>query len=227
MAPMVAAALISAVPQLFKMGEGFLQNRQGKKMLEGLNRPQYQMPSEIDQVLQMAQMMASGPMPGMAQFEEQIGAQMGNLAYDAMSTTGSSGEALAALVAGSGQATQARQGLAINAAQDKRDMQRFLTEALKLKATYKDREFEDRFMQYQDAALAAMGLQQAGRTNMYSGLEGMGRVGSQFALSKGVMNDPALAALFSGNEVPAPETSSGLPSQEELLQMFSTFSKPQ
>lgn len=179
------------------MIDGFSQERQGRQMMEGLERPRYETPQEIDQVLALAQQLASGPMPGMGMMQQQLGANLGSLAYNATTATSSSADALAALVSGHGANAQAQQGLAIESARDRRQMQQLQQQALQLRASYRDREFADRFGEFQDAANMAMGMQQAGRTNIYSGLEGMGRVVGQGALASGIMGGD----LRSGGDV--------------------------
>lgn len=188
---------------MYKTVDGVFQEREGRRMMDGLERPEYQTPNEIEEVLSLAKQMATGPMPGIGMAESRMDAQLGNLAYDAMSTTSSSADALSALVSGYGQNTVARQGLAVESARDRREQQKFLVEALKLRASYRDAEFQDRFGRYADDANAAMGLMQAGRTNVYSGIEGIGRVVGQGAMAKGIMSgdggggdDAVLSALF-------------------------------
>jgi len=204
MAPVVASALISAIPQAFKIGESFIQRRKGNDILDGLNRPEYKMPNEINQATDMAALMAAmNQLPGQSYMEGQMAGQLGNLTQDALTGSASSGDALAAIVAGYGAQTQGMQNMAVAGAQNKISMQQLLMEMLKLKATYKDQEFGDRRMRFNEDAAASRGFLEAAGLNLFSGLEGGARVASQAHLAQNMMKegstfaDAATASMFS------------------------------
>lgn len=182
--------MINLIPQAFKIGESFIQRKKGNDILDNLKRPEYKMPNEINQATDMAALMASmNQLPGQSYLEGQMAGQLGNMTQDALTGSASSGDALAAITAGYGAQTQGMQNMAVAGAQNKIGMQQLLMEMLKLKATYKDQEFDDKRMRFNEDAAASRGFLEAAGLNLFSGLEGAARVGSQGALANGMMKD--------------------------------------
>ena len=190
----MASAIIGAIPQTFKVVDGIRQNREANRLMDENVRPEYEIPNEVKQALEIARVMASrNKMPGQEILENQIQGQLGNQVRDIKDLSVSSGQALnAAANAYAGQQNRL-QDLGVQSARNKQELEAVLMAKLEGIAQYQDKEFKMNEMDpYLDAAMTASALKQSGLTNIYSGFEGIGRVGSQAYmasnLNQGKMN---------------------------------------
>jgi hypothetical protein len=189
MDPITTAAVVGTLTQLSKTGAGLLQNKRANELMENNVRPDYEIPAEIDQIVQMARVLASqNELPGQDIIEEKIGGTLGNQVRDIRDMSSSSAAALSALSRSYGNTVAQQRDLGISAAQNKQRLQELLMERLKMKAQYQDKAWKmNELDPYLETAATASALKQAGLTNIYSGIEGAGRSVSQAALSKGMM----------------------------------------
>lgn len=175
-----AMMVISAIPQGFKMVDGIRQNRQANRMMESNVRPTYETPEEVDRVLQIASLLAGrDEMPGQGLLEDKLGGMLANQVRDVRNVSTGSAGALNAISRAYSSNNEGMRDIAIKSAQNKQDMMRYLNEVLQYKAAFTDKEWDyNERMRYDETAATASALKQAGLTNIYSGMEGLARIGS-------------------------------------------------
>jgi hypothetical protein len=163
-------AALAAIPALFQTGVGVWQALQANKLAK--DRPVYQRPEEINQMVQVAKNLAAQrTMPGYNTYADRIGS-------DAAAAYGRIAEGTAGTGAGLGAAAQmnvganrALQDLGVANANYYTQNQGTLMNALSSAAPYADREFEWNAAQpYMEAARASAAMREGSLQNMMGGL---------------------------------------------------------
>lgn len=201
MDPMTIAALISAVPGAIQGLTGLFQSGKSKDILDGLERPTYEIPQAAQQALQLARVGAgSSQMAGQSNLESAQNEIFANTTGDIMSTATSGPEALAALIgAGKNRAT-AQNEIGFRAAQDYESRQRSLGSALGTYAGYQDKAFEINQMQpYQQKLDTASALGNAGMINQYQGIKDLAGIGANLVAPTDFADKSVAAGAASAN----------------------------
>lgn len=172
MAPQVAAALISAAPALFQGITGFIQNKQGRVLQKELERPVRPIPpAALEAVERAKNLSTSFYMPGQQQAQQQIDQNFSNTAQTIQQSATSGPEALAAILAASGQQMGAQNALAGQAEQSYMNRQAAVTNQLQGLASWQDTAWQwNEMKKFQEEAAAASALKEAGKTNLFGAL---------------------------------------------------------
>lgn len=182
--------ILSIAPSLLKAGLGISQVIKGRRTLNGLERPEYNMPGEVSTNTTLAAQAYSDPnTAAQVQAGNAIGASSANATAAAMQSGG--GAALAPQIAANEQ--NARLNLAVQTDAVKQQQQQVLMGALKTQGEYKDQEWQmNKFAPYADKALEARQQIGGGEQNIYNALDGVSALGSMFLGNK--KSDPAPSA---------------------------------
>jgi hypothetical protein len=122
--------------------------------------------------------------------QQNMDSTLGNLGRQAKDVSGSSAEALSALTSAYGNQQVQNRELGVAGAEMQMKNRELLKESLKLSASYTDQEFAANEMQpFLDDAAAGGSLVNSGLTNIYSGIEGVGRTMSQGLMAKAMMGN--------------------------------------
>lgn len=191
MDPLTLSMIIGGATQAFKIGDGIIQKRKGNKLLEDNVRPTYNRPGEIDENLALSRLGASGiGVPGQDMIQQNMDSTLGNLGRQAKDVSGSSAEALSALTSAYGNQQVQNRELGVAGAEMQMKNRELLKESLRLSASYTDQEFAANEMQpFLDDAAAGGSLVNSGLTNVYSGIEGVGRTMSQGLMAKAMIGN--------------------------------------
>ena len=176
-------ALVSAIPSLFKAGYGLQQMIKGSRGLNNLERPEYAMPKEAQMNLAMAATASADPYSvGELRAQSNIGQSAANAAASARDGGNASQMA---------PAIQAQQSAAYNQLQtqteaDQERRRQSLTAALTTVGNYRDQEWQmNKFAPYADKYAEFRQMQGAGAQNVFSGIDGLGAIGAQYAAGAG------------------------------------------
>lgn len=191
MDPVTLSAIISAIPQVFKMGSGMIQNRQANEAMDSNVRPTYSIPKEMTQSLDLIKMMqAMTEMPGQSLLEGKLDAQFANQTQDIKDVSVSSADALNSIVNAGGRQQMVMADVATQAASRKDDMTKLLMSTLGNMAQYRDKSWEiNKLQPYLDKANTASALKQGGMTNLYGGLEGLSRAAGGYMTAKSLLGE--------------------------------------
>lgn len=209
-------------PQVLKIGQGAFQKNQAKRMMDDNVRPTYSTPDEINKLLAIAKNNASlSQMPGRNFAMQELDANVANAATSITEASSSSAGAMAALTnLQANRGSEVRQ-MALEDANFQLQQDELLKQALELKASFTDKEFQLNEMQpFQDTAMAAGAMYGAGTQNMYSGIEGIGMTVAQAGFAKSLEN-----SLAGGGGVSAQPEAGGADSGgvNQLLKMLNNF----
>jgi hypothetical protein len=189
MDPMTITAILSAIPQLTKMGIGIGQNAKANRLMESNVRPDYEIPAEMQQTLDLVKMMTTATeMPGQSLLEGKLDAQFANQTQDIKDVSVSSADALSSIVNAGGRQQMVMADIGYQAASRKDSMNQLLMQTLGNMATYRDKAWElNKLQPYLDTANTASAMKQGGMTNLYSGLEGLSRAAGGYLTAKAQM----------------------------------------
>lgn len=175
----ILPALLSAIPSAFSLIQGIGQRKRGQRILDNLQRPEYQTPDEIMSMLTLAQARASDPY-SMAEMNARrdIGVSGAN-AVSAAQMGGNPNDVISGIVGQQGNSYN-RLGAQVEADQAQR--QANLTNMLGTVAKYKDLEFEmNKYAPWLQKYNEGREMVGAGNQNIFGGLNGLASVGSLFA----------------------------------------------
>lgn len=181
MNPAVIAAIIGAVPAVIQTVQGAQQQQRGRKELDDLERPPYEIPAEVREMLQMARVQAADRyMPGEAEMRGRADIAAANQLAAAQQAGQAS--ALAPVISAGQQ--KAQQDISVMAQQQQaQDIQR-LTAALSQMAQYRDTEYQiNKFSEFADRQARAMDLVGAGAKNIHGGISNIAALGSSLAMN--------------------------------------------
>lgn len=167
MIPIVMGA-IAAASSVYQVAQGASQKRRGQRGLDALERPEYEIPAAVRQMLALTQNRASDAyMPGQGIASDSIGSTTAN----GMSAAMESGNPYAALGAITSNANQAYNNLAINSAQYQNQENAQYLSTLGTMANFQDTEWQmNQFAPYKDNYLRFNDMIGAGIKNIHSGI---------------------------------------------------------
>lgn len=176
MDPLTIAGLITGGVNAVKSLFGGKQLSDSQKALRKLKRPTYTRPQESNELLDLyRKRSAATQLPGQEAIESGLGATVAQGVSDVQNTASSSVSALGAITDLYGRKQQAVRDLGIQFAEYKAQRQGELGNALGQAAQYTDKEWEmNKLRPYEVRMNELMGNRQAGATNLFGGLEGMG-----------------------------------------------------
>lgn len=166
--------MFDAIAGMFKMVTGAVQAGEGQKKLQGLTRPTYKTPTEINQMKGLARETYADPyMPGEGILQDRLD-QGANSAYIQSLLANNP---LAAIAAIQSQQQAAQQNLAMQSAQYQRQDLESYYRALQTAAPYTDMEFQmNQFAPYAEGAQEARDMIGAGTKNLYGGMSDLGGI---------------------------------------------------
>jgi len=192
MAPLVASALISAIPALIQGGTGIAQGIRARKMAEGLERPDMKIPQSAIDALERARTMASTfEMPGYSQAVDQINQVLSTTAKRIGSSATSSSEALGAILNASGQAQSMMQNLGAMSAQDYANRQNTLMSQENQMANWEQMLMQDQLNAFGQESGASAALAGAGMQNAFSGASNAAGSVATGLVYNALLNDPS------------------------------------
>lgn len=175
------AAIAALIPSLMQGGTAIYQGQQAKKLRDRYPRPNYQIPAEVGNVANMAQLAYNDPnLYGRNIAAQQIDSQGAFGAGRAMDAGKGTNEVLAAIAALNQNGNNSLQQLAV--AGDQARNQRFgqMSGALNNLATYRDKAYtENQKEPYTNAQDAAALLAGASMQNAWGAVQGLGDYGSK------------------------------------------------
>lgn len=171
-----ASAILSGLPELYKMGLGISQGMQGRRLAKGLVRPQMTVPGSMQDATGMLRLNAMDTrMPGEGMLLDQLARNQAGLGQAVMNAGGGSSGRLAALAAGQDNANTALQNIGIQGAQMQQQDIAALANQLNNQANVEQNAWEwnsrDKFL---TDAQKAEALQDASRKDIYSAAKGLG-----------------------------------------------------
>lgn len=173
---MIGAALTTLVPAAFNLITGAIQKSRGQKQLDGLERPQYEIPKELQTALALSKANYADPrFTGQTQVENRIGQTMANAAMSAMEF----GNPMDAIAGIQGESNRAYQGVAEEQARQQRDDLSNLQNMSQVMSQAKDTQWQmNKFAPYSEKYNEARERIGAGQTNIATGLQGLANVGT-------------------------------------------------
>lgn len=173
---LLAGALISGGLNLAKGIVGGVQAARASRELKNIKAPTYERPEEIGDLLSLYQQRANiSQIPGQENMESRMDAATASSIGAAERAAPSSVAALGAVTDVYGKKQDAIRDLATTFAQYKAQRQAELGGALQTAAGYSDKEFEmNKWLPYQVKMNELTSQKQAGLSNLFGGLEGMG-----------------------------------------------------
>lgn len=167
---------VQAIPDIYNLVTGIRQQKQGKKLLAGLQRPQYEIPKDINTALTLTKSNYADPrFAGQAALENQIGANTANavqMSYDA-------GNPMNAISAIQGNSNAAAMQVGAEAAKQQRMDMNEMTNMMDVMAKYKDQKWQmNEFAPYAQKYNEGREQIGAGQTNIATGLQGLGSIAS-------------------------------------------------
>lgn len=163
---------LAAISALLQVGTGIWQGIKGSQAANE-ERPTYEMPDEVKQLLGIAQQQAYGDMPGYQQAKSNI-EQQAATGFSRAENVAQSGSDLLGYVAASGvgQNRAMNELAASNAAYQTQQKER-LKDALRIVAGYQDQEFNVNQLQpYQESQDAAAVMREGAIQNIVGGVQG-------------------------------------------------------
>lgn len=170
-------AVLAAIPSLYQMVKGFSQQSEGKRGLENLERPVYEIPDAAKQQLAISQAAYRDPrMPGEATAQSRIGQALS--AY--LRSSRDQSNPLAGLAMGLANTNRASNDLAAQSAQYQRQDQQNLQQSLQQYGQYQDQEWQlNKFAPYLDKYNEYREQIGAGEQNAFGGMNGLSSVAMQ------------------------------------------------
>lgn len=181
-----AMVAMSAVPAVVQGVQGFIQSGKARKMLDNLERPQYEIPQSVMQGTQRAINAASSfQMPGQDAYQQSIDQASSGALYNITQNATSGPEALAAMTGVYGAQMGAQNQMALAAAQDYQRRDQMAQQALMTRGEYEDKAWMTNVYQpYAEEAQAASALAEAGKVNAYQAVKGLAGVGANALMMK-------------------------------------------
>lgn len=187
---MFPLAAIAAIPSIFQSIQGISQMIGGKKQLNNLERPVYEIPDAAKQSLALASSAFADPrMPGESQAYSRIGSAYSNYLRSAGETSNS----LGGLASAQANTNRAYGDLATQSAAHQEGDRSRLMSNLGTYAQYQDAQWQmNKFSPYADAYNEGRERIGAGQQNLFGGLNGLSSIGMQFLAGRNAKPiDPA------------------------------------
>ena len=176
---MIPLAVLAAAPALAQLGTGLVQSNRAKKILNGLNRPTYDIPEAATEALGTARTMAStNQLPNQVQAQQGLDQASANALYGINQNAQSGTEALAALSGVYSNQMAGQNQLAGQAANFTAQQNQNLIGELGRYAAYQEKQFDINQMQpYMMKVAEAQGLGGAGMQNKYNAFKDITGIG--------------------------------------------------
>lgn len=183
----IAGAIFGGIGDLFKLGMGAKQFKDGKdlqKQLEG-KRPTMTTPeSFMEKENWVRNAMIDNKMAGQTQMEQQAQANTSNQLRNIQDTAGSGVQALIASLVANNNQNKILNNIAMSAAQQQERDRQALYGMLGEKANMQQQQWQFNVLQpYMEKAQQAQALKQAGAQNISTGISGLGNIASSFGTS--------------------------------------------
>lgn len=187
----VTATLIASIPAMLQGGTGIAQFLKGDGIERRNQRPEYKIPNEIYESLEIATRRAGDrQLPGEGIMQDQQANTTAQILESLRNLDPSSAAGAIGAIDRNAQDTNRDMALARSQRGDQTDKD--LMGMLQTMANYKDKVFEiNRLGKFQDDAAASSALQGAGMQNLFSGFSNL----SSAALMGGMMNPGSGIAL--------------------------------
>ena len=183
---------LQSIPDIYNLIVGIRQQQQGKKALNGLQRPTYEIPGEVKTAVGLAKANYADPrFEGQNALENRIGANTANavqMAYD-------SGDPMNAISAIQANANQAAANVGAEAAKQQRTDMSELVNMMDVLAKYKDQAWQmNKFAPYAEKYNEAREQVGAGQHNISQSLSGLSSIaaGLMTGLSGGRVRNPQM-----------------------------------
>lgn len=179
-------ALAPAIPALAQGVTGIVQTQKSKNILEGLNRPAFEIPKAATEALNQARVNASTMYsPTHNNQQQAINQAFANTAYNVNQNATSAPEALAALVGAGANQMNAENQLGAQDAQSVANYRNQLQNELNTYAGWQNQAWSwDKQQPYIAKSNAAMALGNAGMNNTYQAIKGLSGVAAQGLLNR-------------------------------------------
>lgn len=176
---MFPLSAIAAIPSIFQGIQGITQMVKGKRDLNDLVRPEYEIPTAARQSLALARSAYADPrMPGESRAYDRIGGAYSN--YLRASRDAGGGSGLAGLAMAQANTNAAYGDLATQSANNQRQDQQNLMSNLSNYANYQDQQFQlNKFAPYAQKYNEAREMIGAGQQNTFGALNGLSSIGMQ------------------------------------------------
>lgn len=173
--------IMSAVPATYKLISGIRQAQQGKAGLRRLDRPEYEIPAEQKEALNIArQRYADKFMPGQGMFMDRIEQQAAN----AFTMASEAGNPFAAITNIQSQASNQMQDLQTRAMQQQLMNEQAYQQQLATMAGFQEKEWQlNEFAPYKDKYTEFRDMIGAGNKNIYGGLDSLAGIGTSILSS--------------------------------------------
>lgn len=174
MGPLIAG-LLAGLPSLIQGGIGVAQYAKGNKDANNNERPNYNIPGEINEVERIARMLAgTNYLPGESLTRNAETEALAGGIKNAVGAAGSGVDALAAISGMVGHQSRSENQRAVARADRSDRMDIMLQQVLEKVATYKDKAWElNKLNPYMDKAASSSAMMGAGIQNAVGGLDGM------------------------------------------------------
>lgn len=191
--------LISAGTSLAKGVAGGIQYAKGNKLAKSAVRPQYQIPSSVEDYLNNAKSMAaSNQLPGQTLLENKLGGATSSGIRNAREGASSSAGLMAGIAGIKGNEMNALTDIGIKGAEYQDLNKQRLQQALLKYGQYQDQQFEtNQLNPYYEKTQAAQALKGAGLQNIMTGVEGLGGA-AQIGSNEGMFSNKYLKAKRGG-----------------------------
>lgn len=215
------SAILSAAPAIFNLVQGSIQRQNGKKLLSGLQRPQYQRPADIDQALTLAQANYADPrFAGQARAENQIAQNSAN-ALQMAADYGNPMHQIANVLA---QQNQGAQQIAAQQEQSQQNDLQNLQQMGQVMAGYKDTEWQmNKFAPYSEKYNEGREMIGAGQINQATGLQGLSNVAAAYMSTMPGAQPKHSPAAVSNVTTQAPATTATQQKTSNVLDSISKF----
>lgn len=167
-------AIAAAAPAIYNLITGATQKRKGQQLLDGLERPIYQRPSDIDNLLSIAKGEYADPrFAGQQAYENRLNQNQAN----AIQAAGDYGNPMHLLANVLAQGNFGAQNVASMQQQDQKADYAALNQAGQTMAGYKDTEWQmNKFAPYSEKYNEGREMIGAGQYNMATGIQGLSNV---------------------------------------------------
>jgi hypothetical protein len=192
---------MAAVPELFKLYQGFKQKREAKKLAQ--QRPEFEIPAAATEALEMQRSQAlSQRLPGQALAQENLGRSTQRGMEAIREGGGSSAEIIAGATNLAGQEQAGLNQQAVQAAQFQQQAQQNLVGGLQQYAGYQQQKQQydvlDPFAQQMRAKAA---LEEGSMQNIYGGMKGTAAAGIESMPEKWFKGGSNKASTYTGDNM--------------------------
>lgn len=196
--PLPLIPLLAAAPSIFQGITGLFQANRGRRELDNLQRPQYEIPREIEDMLTLSKAQYSDPYS-----ESYLNStrQVGSAAANAVTAGRDSGNLAAILPSIVGAQNQVFNQANAMLEQTKERQRANLSDMLSVRAKYADQKWQmNSFAPYADQYAEARQQIGGGQANIFGALNGLSSIGQMLLSGRNQQPSPADAAQFTSQQ---------------------------